>query len=182
MMKQLSKLILRLWGWKVVVNSIGELKKCVVIVAPHTSNMDFVVGRLAYFTLGLKVKFLIKKESFFFPLGILIKKMGGIPVDRGKSSNLVEDVAKIFNESEDLFLTVTPEGTRKLVTRWKKGFYYIAYKANVPIALGILDYKHKVIGIGKMLYPTGNYEEDFKIIEAFYKGGHARHPEKFNLS
>ena len=182
-MRRISQLILRVFGWKTIYNAPADLKKFVVAVAPHTSNWDFVMGWLGYASFGLKAKFLIKKESFFFPLGILLKKLGAIPVDRSRSSNIVRQVVRIFNESDNLIVTITPEGTRKLVKRWKKGFYYIAHEANVPIALAALDYKNKVVGIGKVFYPTGNYEEDLKDIEAFYRGrSHGRHPENFNLT
>ncbi|MCF8369275.1 MAG: lysophospholipid acyltransferase family protein [Bacteroidales bacterium] len=181
-MKYIAKIILRLFGWRVTVGMPADVPKCVVVVAPHTSMWDFVIGRLCYFELGLKVKFLIKKEMFFFPLGPIVKWLGGIPVDRSKSGNLVDIVAGYFSQYDSLYITITPEGTRKKVENWKKGFYYIALKAKVPIALGILDYKEKIGGVGKVFTPSGNYEEDFKIVKEFYKGKGARHPEKFNLS
>ena len=181
-MRILSKIILGLWGWKVIGGIPADLKKCVVVVAPHTSMWDFIIGRLAWFALGLKVKFLIKKEMFAFPLGSLLKGLGGIPVDRGKSSRLVDYVADLFDQHKSLYITITPEGTRRLNPKWKKGFYYIALKANVPIALGILDYKRKEAGVEQIFTPTGNFEEDFKIVEDFYRGRGAKHPEMFNLT
>ncbi len=119
---------------------------------------------------------------FVFPIGSLLKWFGGIPVDRKKTSKMVDYVAGLFNKYDSLFITITPEGTRKLNTHWKKGFYYIALRANVPIALGILDYKKKEGGIGKIFEPSGNFEDDFKMIQDFYRGRGARHPENFNLS
>ena len=169
-------------GWK-VENSLPEgITKCVVIMAPHTSMWDFVLGRLGFFVLDIKVKFLIKKEMFFFPLGPFIKWMGGIPVDRSKSSNTVDYISGLFAQHKSLYFTITPEGTRKHVDHWKKGFYHIARKARVPIALGYLDYGKKQGGIGKVFDPSDNFDDDFIIIRNFYSGIVAKHPEKYNLS
>lgn len=182
MIKFLAKLIFKIINWKVVGEFPEEVTKCVVIVAPHTSMWDFFYGRIAYFTLGVPVKFLIKKEMFVFPLKGLISGLGGIPVDRGRKNNLVNYIADLFDKSESLYITIAPEATRKLSPKWKRGFYYIADKANIPIGLGILDYKKKVVGIGEFVYPTGDFEKDFVHIEEFYRGRVAKHPEKFNLS
>jgi len=181
-MKLFSSIVLNLFGWRVTGVIPKEVKKCVVAVAPHTSMWDFILGRLAFWQLGVKTRFLIKKEIFFFPLGPIVKWLGGIPVDRAKKGNLVEQVAQMFSQYDSLFITVTPEGTRSLVKDWKKGYYYIAIKAKVPIALGILDYEKKTGGVIHIMNPTGDYEEDFKIIEKYYRGVGARHPEKYNLS
>lgn len=151
-------------------------------MAPHTSNWDFILGWLGYNILGLKSKYLIKKEAFFFPLGILVRKLGGIPVDRGKSNNIILTISEMFLEKENLILTVTPEGTRSLNHTWKKGFYTIALHAKVPLVLGFLDYKKKLGGLGPMFEVTGDFEKDMKFIESFYHDKVARYPEKFNLS
>lgn len=181
-MRYLSLLILKIWGWKVVGGIPRELKKCVVIVAPHTSMWDFVIGRMAWYVIGLKVKFLIKKEMFFFPVGFLLKILGGIPVDRAQSRNMVEFVVGLFQKYDSLYITITPEGTRNLNTRWKRGFYYIAQRAEVPIALAVLDYKRKIGGVEKIFIPSGDFKKDFEMVENFYRGRTAKHPEKFNLS
>jgi len=181
-MKIIAKIILRLFGWKVVGGIPKDIPKCVVAVAPHTSMWDFVLGRVVFWELGVKARFLIKKEMFFFPLGPLVKWMGGIPVDRSKKGNLVSQVASMFKNYDSLYITVTPEGTSSLVTTWKKGFYYIALKANVPIALGCLDYKKKSVGVVKIFNPTGDYKKDREEIEELYRGAGAKHPEKVNLS
>lgn len=182
LMKIISRLVLRLIGWKIEGEIPKEVKKCVILAAPHTSNWDFVIGRLSYWSLQVPVKFLIKKEAFDHPLGFLVKKMGGIPVDRHKSTHMVEQVAELFNKNEILNVIITPEGTRKLVTNWKRGFYFIALRAKVPIVMGFVDYKTKQGGFGPVLYPTGDYDADLKIIEAFYRTKTAKHPEKFSLS
>lgn len=181
-MKYLAGLILKLIGWKVEGSVPAHIKKCVIVAAPHTSNWDFIIGRLVYWRLGVPVKFLIKREVFDHPLGGLVKALGGIPVDRKKSTNLVEQVADLFNQYEELNVIITPEGTRKLVTEWRRGFYYIAQRANVPIIIGYIDYKNKIGGYGPVLYPSGNFDADFERIKAFYRDKTARHPEMFNLS
>jgi len=181
-MKWIAGFILQIWGWKIVANFPSDMKKCVMVMAPHTSMWDFVIGRLGYYKLGLKAKFLIKKEMFVFPLGPILNWLGAIPVDRGKSAKMVDYIAGLFDQYDSIFFTITPEGTRSLNHRWKKGFYYISLRAGVPVALGFLDYKKKIGGIGKVFTPTGNFDEDFKMIEDFYRGVSARHPEKFNLS
>lgn len=182
MLKLLTRLILRIFGWQVVGGLPEGLKKCVLIVAPHTSNWDFVIGRLAFIVLGIRARFLIKKEIFKPHLAPLLRRLGGIPVDRSKSSQMVEQVAALFDRYDSLYVVITPEGTRKLVTNWKRGFYYIALKAHVPIALGYLDYKEKKCGIDHVMTTSGDFDEDFPAIESFYRGRHAKYPEKFNLT
>lgn len=181
-MKLLAKLILKIWGWKIYGIIPAGLKKCIIVAAPHTSNLDFFVGRLAYFAIGVDVKFLIKKEVFVFPIGGIIRAWGGIAVDRGKRTNVVDQIVNIFDKAESIYVLITPEGTRKYSAKWKKGFYLIAEKANVPIALGYADYLKKEAGVGPVIYPSGDYEADLKVIQDFYRNKTARHPEKFNLS
>lgn len=182
MLRFLGLLILRITGWRVVGNIPQEIKKCVVVMAPHTSNWDFIIGRIGFWYLGVKVKFLIKKEIFFFPIGYLVKGLGGIPVDRSKKTNLVSQVSNHFETKESFVLAVTPEGTRSLNYHWKKGFYHIATQKKVAIVLGFLDYKKKEGGIGPVIYPSGDYEKDLKVIEEFYMDKTARFPENYNLS
>lgn len=181
-MKYFAALILKLWGWKIESGIPKDLKKCVVVMAPHTSMLDFIIGRLAWYVLGLKVRFLIKKEVFFFPLGPIVKVLGGISVDRNNSGRLVDYIAAMFNDYDSFYITIAPEGTRSLNENWKRGFFYIANKAEVPIALGFLDYKKKIGGIGKIFESSGEFIKDLETLEEFYKGVGARHPEKFNLS
>ncbi len=179
----LSAFILRLLGWHTDGSLPGGIRKAVVVSAPHTSLWDFVIGRLTFWAIRVNIRFLIKSESFFFPLGPFLKWMGGVPVDRGKyKSNLVREVTGMFEQNEDLIVVITPEGTRKKVAQWKKGFYTIAVEARVPIALSYIDYKKKSGGIGPVIYPSGDYEQDLRIIQDFYRNVTARHPERFNLS
>ena len=181
MWKWIGEKTLKILGWKVI--GTIPVKKCVFTVAPHTSIADFILGRLAYCSIDMDVKFLIKKEFFDYPiLRSILLKMGGLPVDRSRSNNTVTQVAAMFKKYDSLNIVIAPEGTRKLVRNWKKGFYYIAEKADVPIILGFLDFKKKELGFGPMFHPTGNYEEDWKFMESFYRGITAKHPDKYNLS
>ncbi len=166
-----------------MVYSINEpVGNCILIVAPHTSLWDFILGRIALSSMNHKGKFLIKKEMFRFPFKHLLTWFGGIPVDRGHGNRVVKPLVEIINKSQKFFLIITPEGTRARTENWKKGYYFIAMAAQVPILLGYIDYTEKVCCISKVLHPSGNYEEDFKIIQDFYRGRKGRHPERFNLS
>lgn len=179
--KWIGEKTLKILGWKIV--GVVPVKKCVITVAPHTSIADFILGRLAYCSIDMDVKFLIKKEFFDIPiLKSMLLKMGGLPVDRSRNNNLVTQVAAMFKNHDTLNIVIAPEGTRKRVNKWKKGFYYMAEMADVPIILGFLDFKKKELGFGPMFYPTGNYEEDWKFMENFYRGITAKHPERYNLS
>ena len=181
-MSWLASIILRIFGWKVVSGIPDGINKAVVVMAPHTSNWDFVIGRLAFMTHKVRIHLMIKKESFFFPLGMVLRFLGGIPVDRSHSQNTVKGITQHFHDADTFYLVITPEGTRKLSKRWKKGFYFIAQNAGVPIILGYLDYKRKIGGLGPVITPSGDYEKDLKQIESFYRGMQARHPAKFNLT
>lgn len=179
-MKYLSRFILWLSGWK-AVGKFPEAKKFIVVCAPHTSMWDFVIGRLYYFSVGLKPCIMIKKELFFFPLGPVLRWLGGIPVERQKKTNIVEQVVDQINKSDKFLLTITPEGTRKKVKKWKTGFYQIATKANIPVLLGYFDYTYKVIGIGDLYYLTEDVEHEMRKAKLYFKDIHPRHPEKFTI-
>lgn len=181
-MRRFATWILKLMGWRVTHPMPEGLKKAVVVMAPHTSNWDFVWGRLGFVTWGLQPYMLIKKEAFFFPLGPLLLWLGARPIDRGFSTGTIKKITKMINENDSFLLLIAPEGTRKLAKNWKKGFYFIAQQAKVPIICGFLDYKTKTGGMGPMIYPSGDYEADLKIIQDFYKTKQAKYPENFNLS
>jgi 1-acyl-sn-glycerol-3-phosphate acyltransferase len=178
MKKGLSKFILKLMGWK-IGKVLPEVDKCVIAVAPHTSNMDFIIGKLAYTAIGRTANFLIKKDWFFFPFNHLFNSIGGIPVDRNKRTSITEKLAVEFEQRDKFQLAVTPEGSRKPVRKWKKGFYYIAYKANVPIVLVALDYGTKTVSFLDTFYPTGDTDGDIATIRAKYNDIEAKHPEQF---
>ena len=178
MKKGLSKFILKLMGWK-IGKVLPEVDKCVIAVAPHTSNMDFIIGKLAYTAIGRTANFLIKKDWFFFPFNHLFNSIGGIPVDRNKRTSITEKLAEEFEQRDKFQLAVTPEGSRKPVRKWKKGFYYIAYKANVPIVLVALDYGAKTVSFLDIFHPTGDTDGDIAIIRSKYNDIEAKHPEQF---
>ena len=179
--KQIGKLGLRLGGWTTVNEAPSDLGNAVCIVAPHTAIEDFFVGLGFYWSYGIRFKVMMKKEFFKPVLGWILKKMGGIPVNRGHQNHLVEQMIDMFSQNEDTHLVICPEGTRKKVNHWKKGFYVIAQGANVPIILGFIDYKKKLCGIERIFYPTGDYDKDLAEIWDYYKDIKAKHPEGFNL-
>ncbi|MBC8319642.1 MAG: 1-acyl-sn-glycerol-3-phosphate acyltransferase [Bacteroidetes bacterium] len=181
-MKTLSKLIYFIFGWKAEGGIPKDITKAIFLIAPHTSNWDFYIGRLYCWINEIPINLLIKEEAFKWPYKKILKKAGGIPVNRSKATSKVVQVANMFKEYDTMFLGITPEGTRKLNNKWKMGFYHIAMGANVPILLSYIDYGKKVAGIGPPFYPTGDIEKDLEEIENFYRGKKAKHPEKFNLN
>ena len=176
-MGKILYLFARLVGWTFDPKPTNKIKKAVVVVGPHTSNWDFIVGKIAFMHYGIQGKFLIKKELFFFPFGILLKKMGGIPVNRSKNNRLTDQAVSFFDQSEELFLVFTPEGTRSYNPNWKKGFYYIAQKANVPIYLAYVDFENKKGGFHSIFEPTGNIDEDIKSIKKILSQFKGKIPE-----
>lgn len=175
-MQKFGRFFLRLFGWKVV----GELpneKKYIVVVAPHTSNWDFLVGLFARFSVGVKINFLAKSQLFFFPLGLLMRALGGAPVDRSKKDNRVEKVVELFHSQDVFRLAITPEGTRSPVTRWKEGFYHIACKAGLPLAMVALDYASKEVRIREAFWPTGDINKDFPLILDHFRKIKGRYPK-----
>ncbi|MEG1562423.1 MAG: 1-acyl-sn-glycerol-3-phosphate acyltransferase [Bacteroides sp.] len=170
----------KLLGWKMNV-SVPNYDKCVVCAAPHTTNLDLFIGKLFYGSWGRKTSFMMKKEWFFFPLGVFFRAIGGIPVNRGHKTSLVEQMVRHFKESKRFHLAITPEGTRKANPHWKKGFYYIALKANVPIVLVGIDYPSKTISATKSIQPSGDIEKDLHEIKLYYKDFVGKHPENFAL-
>lgn len=184
MMKLIAKLLFFITGWKQVGTYPKELKKSVMIAAPHTSNWDFLFARAAFFIMDVPVKVTVKKESFKGPMKLLLNWFGAIPIDRNrkadslnKKNNLVNAMIELF-ERDELVVLITPEGTRNYAPRWKTGFYHLAVGAKVPIVLGYLDYKDKHAGIGPVIYPSGNIEEDLEIIMDFYRTKVGKYPEK----
>jgi 1-acyl-sn-glycerol-3-phosphate acyltransferase len=182
-MYSIARFILKIIGWNISGSLPEGVKKCVMIIAPHTSHWDFIIGRLAFWYLKLDVKFMIKKEFFVFPIGYVVRWLGGLPVDRSKGTNSVTQTLELLERYDSIVVAITPEGTRKLNPNWKKGFYFIAQKANVPLALGFINYRDKKGGIGPTLNLSGDFNKDLQIIEDYYrKAGAARFPENFNLS
>jgi len=152
-----------------------------MIGLPHTSNWDFPIAMAALIILRLKTNYLAKKELFKFPLGIIMRAFGGIPVNRSKHSGMVEAMVDEFSQHDELILLIPPEGTRSHVKEWKTGFYRVATGANVPIVLAYLDYPTKTAGLKAVFYPTGNYAHDVEEIKKHYKGIKGKYPENQNL-
>ncbi|MBM3456412.1 MAG: acyltransferase [Bacteroidetes bacterium] len=176
-MKKIAQFLIWLMGWKIEKNYPKDLKQCVIVVGPHTSNWDFFIGKLAFLYYGIKGKFLIKKEAFFFPFGYLLKAIGGVPVNRKQRSNITETAVKFFQEEEELFLVFTPEGTRSYNPNWKKGFYYIAMKTNVPIFICYMDYARKIGGFYGEFKPSGDAGKDIEIIKGILSQYKGKYPE-----
>ena len=177
-MQKLSKFIFkRILGWKLVGNFPKYLKKYVVIAAPHTSWQDFPIAILARNYTGEKINFIGKSSLFSGPFGFIFRALGVTPVDRSQSSNMVDAIVQIFENKEEFRLGISPEGTRKKVTHWKTGFYYIAKGANVPIVMATLDFEHKQIKFSEPYKTTNNKEKDFEYFHAFFKGVKGRHSE-----
>ena len=155
--------------------------KCIICLAPHTSNWDFLIGQLYNRTHGLKSNFLMKKEWFFWPLGPIFRRMGGIPVYRQKHTSMTDAMAQTVKQADSFRLCITPEGTRSRVEEWKKGFYFIALKAGIPILLFGIDYEKKLIRCTQTVVPTGDVEADMRRIKLYYKDFKGRKPENFTI-
>ena len=180
-MKWLCRFYLKIIGWKTGSALPASVKKCVLVGAPHTSSMDYPIALATLYASGVRVRFLAKKSLFRFPLGIVMRLTGGIPVDRSRHTNMVETMIEMFNNSDELVLLIPVEGTRSYVKEWRSGFYYTALGAEVPIALGYLDYGRKMAGFGEVFYPTGNYQRDLAVIKEYYRQFKPRYPEKSSL-
>lgn len=158
-------------------------EKCVICLAPHTSNTDFFICYLYSLAIGVRIHFLMKKEWFFPPLNVILKWLGGIPVDRGKSSGLTAELARSIIRSRRFVLAITPEGTRSANKDWHWGFYHIAVRARVPVLLFVLDYKNKRIYCRKRIMPSADARAGCALIRNYYKPLHyaAKYPEKFEV-
>jgi 1-acyl-sn-glycerol-3-phosphate acyltransferase len=172
--------MMKITGWRIGGEMPNE-PKFVIIVAPHTSNWDFPVGLWVLFALGFRGSFLAKHSLFKWPLGPLLKWLGGIPIDRGVHKMRVRGISDAFLKSEKMILVITPEGTRKYVKEWKSGFYYIADGAKVPIVPVAFDYAIKEVRIGAPFRTTGNREADIEELKNFFRGVKARIPANFAL-
>ena len=173
----LGKIFLNLSGWK-IVGTLPPVSKYVVIGAPHTTNWDFVYMLVVFSALRIKISWMGKHTIFKKPFGKIMHSMGGFPINREKKQNAVDQVVDKFKSSEQLFFVLSPPGTRKKTNYWKSGFYWIAYKAQVPIVCGFLDYKQKKAGFGPAFIPTGNVKNDMDRIRDFYKDIVPKYPEQ----
>jgi 1-acyl-sn-glycerol-3-phosphate acyltransferase len=171
----------KLKGWKVANGIPADIKQCVIIAAPHTSNWDFVYTIATFTLLKTPVQFLAKKELFKWPLKRLLQSVGGMPVQRNKSEKLVDTMIGLFKTNPNLLLMIPAEGTRSRVEQWKSGFYRVALGANLPVLPGYLDYATKTAGFGEPIVLTGDPDTDARAIRLFYADKTGRFPALFNL-
>src|SRR3989338_9536993 len=175
-MKNFWPWLFKLIGWK-IVGDLPDLKKYIVIVAPHTSNWDLIICLLARYAAGVKINFIAKHQVFVPPLSWILKAMGGSPINRSVHQNKVDFIVNLYNEREEYRFGLAPEGTRSPVQRWKQGFYHIAVRANIPIVMIGPDYASKEIRIAETFWPTGNINEDFPKIIDFFRTIKGYHPK-----
>lgn len=184
-MKKLWIAIVKLFGWKFDLPPADDLKRlhhCVLIEAPHTSIYDFLLGAACVWRMGLNARFFIKKEFFVFPLRHFLKWSGALPIDRGnKNNHMVDKAVEAFGKNDDFTVIITPEGTRKQVKRFKRGFYEIATNANVPIAITYINYKTRHMGVGPLIMPSGDFDADMRVILDFYSNVAPRNANGWNI-
>ncbi len=180
-MKIVGKLLLKIMGWKIVGDFPKEIKKSITVFAPHTSTWDAIIGKIYLVAIGLKYNVMVKQELFNFPLGIIMRMVRAIPIDRSKGSNVTFQVANIIESKDEVHILLFPEGTRAKVDNWKKGFYLMAKRAEVPIVVGYLDYKKKEIGMKGVIYDLSNIKVVMSKLNEYYQNLHAKHPERFVL-
>jgi len=162
-------------GWKSKGKS-PDIKKYILIAAPHSTNWDFVFFLLVVFKFKINAHWMGKDTMFRWPFKSLLKRLGGIPVYRSEKANIVQSLAETFEKSKELIITIAPSGTRKKVVKWKTGFYYLACQAKVPIVFGFIDYKRKISGIGPIIEPSGDINADMNLIRAFYADFSGKYP------
>ncbi len=177
MKKNAAWLLYDLWGWKVEGKFPTTEPKYLVVVAPHTSNWDFPVGLLVRKVQDAKIYYIAKSSLFRWPFGAIFRALGGYPVNRKKSHNFVEAVVELFNSKEEFAISITPEGTRKRVDRFRTGFYYIAKGANIPLVLTRFDWPKKTLTISDPYWIGGDIEKDMEEILAFFRKGVGKNPE-----
>lgn len=174
----LGRFMMGIRGWR-VEGEFPDVPKMVLIVAPHTSNWDFLTGLWVKVAMHMGGRFVGKHTLFRWPLGVFMRWLGGVPVDRAAAAGFAEDAAQAVREAERMTLVIAPEGTRKRTARWKSGFYRIAVAAGVPILPTGFDYSRKVIFFRPLFHPTGDYEKDLAELQSNYRAEMARKPENY---
>lgn len=172
---RLAAMALRAAGWRLDIN-LPDDPRYVLVVAPHTSNWDFVVGFTAKLAVGLQLYVMAKHTLFRGPFGRWLRWVGGLPIDRRASRGFIGQMTDAIARSDYMVLAITPEGTRSHTQYWKSGFYHIAQAAGVPIVLAALDYRAKVVSVGQRLMPTGDVESDMDLIRAYYENKQGKRP------
>jgi 1-acyl-sn-glycerol-3-phosphate acyltransferase len=165
----LSRALLGAWGWN-IEGEFPARPKMVAIVAPHTSNWDFIVGILAVFAIGIDVRFLAKHTLFKGPLGVFMRWCGGMPVNRQAPQGLVPQAVNAVEQAPAIFLAITPAGTRSSTRPWRSGFYHIAVAARVPIFPVIFDGPNRAIRFLPAFEPSGDFAADLPKLQAMYAG------------
>ncbi len=173
----IARIVLKLSGWRTHVIP-PHTSRYVLIGAPHTSNWDFILTLALITVERIPIRIMGKDSLFRWPLGVFMRAINAIPVNRRERTSLVDQVVAKFDEHKDLIIGISPEGTRSKTSRWRTGFYYIALKAKVPIVMAYLDYKNKVVGLGPSIKPTGDIHADFVKIKNFYSGIVGKFPHK----
>lgn len=168
----------KLMGWSITGQMDPSIKKSVLMVMPHTSWHDFYIGLFARGIIGLEMHYVAKAELFKFPFGYYFRWMGGTPIDRSGGKNKVDSIVEIFQKREIFRMAIAPEGTRKKVEILRTGFYFIAYKAGVPIIPIAFDYRTKTVKLGQAFYPTGNLDADLPVLLEHFKGSTGKFPQK----
>ncbi|MBU8910047.1 MAG: lysophospholipid acyltransferase family protein [Desulfobacterales bacterium] len=168
-------------GWE-TKGKIPDIKKFVLIAAPHSSNWDFVFFLLIVFKFKMSIHWMGKHTMFKWPFKWLLKRLGGIPIDRSGKSNIVQSMVEAFEKSKKLIITIAPSGTREKVMKWKTGFYHIASQAKVPIVCGYIDYKQKIIGIGPVFNPSSDIRANMTSIKAFYAQFSGKYTETHHIN
>ena len=166
-------------GWTLDIHALSQIKKSIIIEAPHTSNWDFFIGILAAKASGIKFYFIIKKEWEKPILGVLLKKLGAIFIDRYQTTGLTNKITEIFKKMPEGHIIFTPEGTRSRVKKWKTGFYFVAHESHLPISVGYIDYKEKKVGIDHTFYPSGNIQDDCEKLRKFYQTIHPKNKKNY---
>ena len=173
-----AKFILKVMGgWKIEGDMPRDISKFIIIAADHTSNWDFVVGMAVKWSLGLKAGFFAKHSLFFWPLGVLMRALGGVPIERSRTGNRVQDAVDEINKTDNFVLVIAPEGTRSKVARWKTGFYHIARGADIPVVPVGFDFTKKKVVIGHPMGMTGDIKKDFQKMHQFFVPFEGRYPE-----
>ena len=173
-------LLYKKWGWTLNITE-DHPDKYIICLAPHTSNWDFILGLLYSRAEGMECNFMMKKEWFFWPLGPIFRKLGGIPVYRQKKSSMIDAIAESAKAEKTYHLCITPEGIRSPNPDWKKGFYFIALKAGLPILLYGIDYEKRLIQCTKTIIPSGDLENDMRNIKLYFKDFRGKIPNNFTI-
>lgn len=174
----LARVYLRLAGWQ-IIGDFSNLRKAVVVGAPHTSSWDFVYSQLTALAFKYRLRWVGKESHFRGIKGVPARWLGGIAVNRTVQQNAVDHIATLFDKHDTFMMTISPEGTRKKTGYWRTGFYYIALQADVPIILARIDYQQKQVTLSQPIQPGGDIRADFEIIREYYKESVGRHSDQF---